>query len=213
MNLSLTPICLARFVAERTNNSPPPTRPASPTIVRIIATGRLLSVFPPSAKASGSEERKDQNMYAAKTARNMIPSHRARESATPIPNKDRLIPNTSRRTVTKSVSGMSRLRLASVIATGTMSDVSPRINKVLNMLEPITLPTAISALPWKAPVKLTTSSGQDVPKPTIVRPITNSLTPAFRAIPEAPSTSQSAPRTISPRPTSSNIIVINDVLR
>ena len=37
-----------------------------------------------------------------------------------------------------------------------------------------------------------------------------SLTPAFRAIAEAASTSQSAPRTMSPRPTSSKMIVIAD---
>ncbi len=53
---------------------------------------------------------------------------------------------------------------------------------------------AMSALPLSAPVILTTNSGKDVPMPTIVRPITNSLRPAFLAIVEEPSTSQSAPK-------------------
>ena len=108
---------------------------------------------------------------------------------------------------------MSLFLFSRVIDTGRSSAVSPRMNRTLNMLEPRTFPTAISAFPANAPVRLTTSSGHEVPKPTMVRPMTNSLTPAFLAMEEAPSTSQSAPRTMSPRPTSSNTIVITDVLK
>ena len=64
------------------------------------------------------------------------------------------------------------------------------------MLEPTTFPMEMSARPLKAPVRLTTSSGHEVPNPTMVSPITNSLIPALRAMPEAPSTSQSAPNTV-----------------
>ena len=69
-----------------------------------------------------------------------------------------------------------------------MMAVRPRIANVLNMFEPTIFPTAISASPLKADMKLTTISGVDVPMPTIVSPITNSLKPERLAILEAPST-------------------------
>ena len=56
------------------------------------------------------------------------------------------------------------------------------------MLEPTRLPMAISALPWNEERKLTTISGVDVPIPTIVRPIMNSLKPNFLAMLDEPST-------------------------
>ena len=115
-------------------------------------------------------------------------------------------------TVTTIVRGISFLRFSLLMLTGHINAVSPRMNKTLKIFEPITLPMAISAFPSSAPVRLTTSSGHDVPKPNIVSPITNSLTPAFLAFEDAPSTNQSAPRTISPRPTNSQIIVILVVL-
>ena len=65
---------------------------------------------------------------------------------------------------------------------------------------PAPLPIAMSAFPLSAPVRLTTSSGMEVPIPTIVIPIRNSLKPALRAIDEAPSTSHSAPRMTRARP-------------
>ena len=141
-----------------------------------------------------------------------MPSTLVKASVAPMPNKVLLIPESTSMTETARVTGMSRLRFSSVMDTGSITAVIPRMKRALNMFEPITLPIAISALPCMAPVRLTTSSGQDVPKPTIVRPMTNSLTPAFLAIAEAPSTSQSAPRTMSPRPASSRIIVIADSL-
>ena len=50
------------------------------------------------------------------------------------------------------------------------------------MLEPMTFPAEMSELPAMAPVRLTTSSGHEVPKPTMVSPMTNSLIPAFLAM-------------------------------
>ena len=108
------------------------------------------------------------------------------------------------RKVTSRAMGMSRRRLERVTATGAITAVRPRMSRVLNTLEPTTLPTEMSAFPCRAPVRLTTSSGQLVPKPTMVRPMTNSLMPALRAMADEPSTSQSAPNTISARPSNSN---------
>ena len=107
-----------------------------------------------------------------------------------------------RRTVVMMLSGISVLTLSRVIEIGLISAVKPSMKSVLNMLEPTMLPIAMSALPFKAPVRLTTSSGVDVPMPTIVKPITNSLNPAFLAIVDEPSTSQSAPSTTSASPAS-----------
>ena len=109
-------------------------------------------------------------------------------------------PRAMRSTVIRMFIGMSRFQLDGVMAIGRMRAVTPRISRVFMMFEPTTLPMAMSALPWKAPMKLTTISGAEVPMPTMVRPMTNSLRPKRRAMPEAPSTSQSAPNTMRARP-------------
>ena len=88
---------------------------------------------------------------------------------------------------------------------GLISAVIPRIIRTLNMLEPTMLPIAISDLPWNAEMKLTTISGAEVPIPTIVRPITNSLRPVFLAMLVDPSTSQLAPNSIRPSPAARHI--------
>ena len=88
----------------------------------------------------------------------------------------------------------------SVITSGEISAVMPSIMHVLNIFDPTTLPMAISALPWNDDMKLTTISGDDVPMPTIVSPIMNSLSPNRLAMLEDPSTSQFAPSRMSIRP-------------
>ena len=100
--------------------------------------------------------------------------------------------------------GRSTFLFFTETAIGDTSVVRPIIQRVLKILEPTTFPTDMSAFPAIAPVRLTTSSGQDVPKPTIVRPMTNSLTRKRRAMEEAPSTRESAPKTIRQRPTMRN---------
>jgi hypothetical protein len=55
-------------------------------------------------------------------------------------------------------------------------------------------------------MKLTTISGVDVPIPTIVSPMTNSLIPNFFAMLEEPSTSQLAPNMINMSPAISKVI-------
>ncbi len=72
------------------------------------------------------------------------------------------------------------------------------------MLLPTMLPMAISALAWMAANILTTSYGVDVPKATMVRPTTRSLTLRIRAMEDDPSTRKSAPLISSAKPTISN---------
>ena len=79
--------------------------------------------------------------------------------------------------------------------------VQPVIISILKIFEPTTLPMAIPELPLSAETMLITSSGAEVPKATIVRPITRSLTPQRRARSEAPSVSQLAPKSINASPT------------
>ena len=212
MNLSLTPSLLARAVAESTKSSPPKMSPARPAATASMASGSFIRFCSGISVFSFGSNLKQKYIYAANSRRKPMPSSLDSESALPMPSRVLFIPKSTSMTEAARVSGMSLLRFSSVIDTGISSAVMPRMKRTLNMLEPITLPMDISALPCMAPVRLTTSSGQDVPKPTIVRPMTNSLTPAFLAIAEAPSTSQSAPRTMSPRPTSSKMIVIADTL-
>ena len=69
---------------------------------------------------------------------------------------------------------------------------------MLKMLDPMMLPTAMSALSLNAATIDVASSGREVPTETIVRPITNSEIPIVLAINRADSRIAKAP-TISPR--------------
>ena len=69
-------------------------------------------------------------------------------------------------------SGISLLNVPFVTLIGTIAAVQPTIINVLKILLPTTFPIAMSALPFRAETILTVSSGADVPKATIVRPIT-----------------------------------------
>ena len=55
--------------------------------------------------------------------------------------------------------------------TGVISALEPTTNKILKILDPMMFPIAISALPFLAAVTEVTSSGNEVPKAAIVRPI------------------------------------------
>ena len=68
--------------------------------------------------------------------------------------------------------GISFCNVFRVTAIGANSAVQPTIISVLKILLPTTLPMAISALPFRAEDTLTVNSGADVPKATIVSPIT-----------------------------------------
>jgi hypothetical protein len=76
----------------------------------------------------------------------------------------------------------------------------PRMTNKLKLLLPMILANTISWCPSRLPITLTTSSGVEVPKATIVKPMAKSETLNFLARAVAPSTSQSAPlmRRMSP---------------
>ena len=138
-------------------------------------------------------------MNPAKTARSTNPSGRLITAGLPL---KKLNARTVRRTDTPMHRGISNFIFFLSIATGKKTAVSPRIPSTLKILEPTTLPMATSALPLRAPMKLTTSSGIDVPTPTIAAPMTKSDTLYLLAIDTAPATRKSAPNTIPARDTS-----------
>ena len=72
---------------------------------------------------------------------------------------------------------------------------------MLQMLEPITLPIAMSPWPESADEMLTNSSGDDVPQPMIVKPMMKLLSFAFFAIATEESTRTFAPTNSNARPT------------
>ena len=55
--------------------------------------------------------------------------------------------------------------------TGVINALDPTTNRILKIFDPMMFPIAISALPFLAAVTEVTSSGNEVPKATIVRPI------------------------------------------
>ena len=104
--------------------------------------------------------------------------------------------------------GVSMRMLLRENITGEKSAQMPKMNSVLKMLDPTTLPIAISALPENAEAKLTVSSGSDVPTATMVIPMTNSLMFNFFAIADEPIVNQLAPRVIKVKPTTRSMVVI-----
>ena len=69
----------------------------------------------------------------------------------------------------------------------------PKINKVLEILDPIIFPKDMSEFPFMLAKTETINSGAEVPKATIVKPITKLEMPNFLAIDEEPSINISAP--------------------
>ena len=90
--------------------------------------------------------------------------------------------------------GMSRRMLVLVKSMGENTAHTPRIAKMLNVLEPTILPIAMALSPLRAEIKLTVSSGIDVPTATIVRPTINSGTRKRAAKATEPSVSNIAPK-------------------
>ena len=95
---------------------------------------------------------------------------------------------------------MSRLTVSGKIDIGATIAATPTISIVLNTFEPTTLPTAKSAVPFRADTKLTQNSGADVPKATIVSPMTSCGIRIRSASATAPSVSLSAPQSTSAAP-------------
>jgi len=69
----------------------------------------------------------------------------------------------------------------------------PRMNSTLAILEPTMLPIASCGTPARTASIAATSSGADVPKPTMVMPMTSGGTPITRARRTPPRTSSSPP--------------------
>ena len=89
--------------------------------------------------------------------------------------------------------GISRLKTDLLLVSGLNNADMPKIREILQILLPITFPTAIMLFPFMEETRLTTNSGVDVPKATTVRPITTGVTPRLLARLDDPLTSHSAP--------------------
>ena len=83
---------------------------------------------------------------------------------------------------------------------GDIAALAPKINKILKIFEPTTLPNARSFSPFFEATTEVTNSGSDVPIATIVNPIKVSLHPNYSAISVALFTTRSPPHTIPARP-------------
>ena len=94
---------------------------------------------------------------------------------------------------TAIITGTSNLINCLETTRGVMEADMPRIKRMLNMLLPTTLPRDMSALPDRPAMTLTASSGELVPKATIVSPITRGDIPTSTASFDAPRTNASAP--------------------
>ena len=104
--------------------------------------------------------------------------------------------------VAATITQTSKAMISAGAASGSTSAVTPRIPRMLKMLEPTMLPSATSPRPRAAAATDAVSSGSDVPTATIVRPIRLSETCQTCASAIAAVTSQSAPITTSARPAS-----------
>ena len=71
------------------------------------------------------------------------------------------------------LNGKSLFNVLRSMVNGFIIAVIPKISNTLQILEPTTLPSVISPCPCNADDNEMRSSGDEVPIPTIVRPITN----------------------------------------
>ena len=87
--------------------------------------------------------------------------------------------------------------------------VMPSISSTLAVLLPTTLPMAKSGEPLRADITLTVNSGAEVPKATIVSPITKGEILSLAASDEAPRTKPSAPPIKMTKPTTTARVSIS----
>ena len=116
----------------------------------------------------------------------------------------KFVPSKSAAKPAHALSGISMRKVDFWHATGYIVAEIPRIMRVLMMLLPSMLVSAISEEPSVAATILTTNSGAEVPKATIVRPITKSEIFSRFASPDAPLMSQSAESVNSTKPIINN---------
>lgn len=116
-------------------------------------------------------------------------------------SKKKFVPKHKTMIPAKILNGISILYELFCEVIGYMIAVTPKIINVLMVLLPKILVKAISLLPFMAAIIFTTNSGADVPKATMVNPITKSGMLRRLANPEAPSTNQLADAISSTKPT------------
>ncbi len=123
--------------------------------------------------------------------------------------------STSTITAERKQSGISIHVVFVFTAKGYISEEIPRITIILNKLLPMILPRVMSELPEAEAKILTISSGADVPKATIVSPITILGILYFFASDEAPSTRMFAPKISGAKPLNNikRFNIVNTLLR
>ena len=134
-----------------------------------------------------------------KKAINNIPSVRLKmEVALPSRKTSLAIINITK--ADKRQSGISIQMVEDFTATGNIMAEMPRIINILMMLLPIAFPKLKPVFPDTADNTFTISSGEEVPKATIVSPITRLDIFFLLAMAAAPSTSQLAPKIKGTKP-------------
>ena len=118
------------------------------------------------------------------SATNMAPSF--------LSNLSWVLANMKHNIVTPSINPISKSIFGFTVI-GLIALLAPKTNKILKRFEPITFPIINSVSPFFKAVIDVTSSGQEVPIATIVKPTNVSLIPKAIAIYEALSTTKSAP--------------------
>ena len=201
MAASLMFHALAIFIALSTKKSQLVTRIARPptTLSMAIHTDPVCAWISSGFVSCFFCPLNDLHIYQAKIPISISPSILPTTATLPL---KKLNANNIRSTERKMQRGMSNFRFALSILIGKHIAVAPRIPRTLKIFDPTTFPRATSELPRTAPMRLTISSGADVPTPTIAAPITKSDTLKRLAIWTDPLTSQSAPNTM---PTSDTI--------
>ena len=106
-----------------------------------------------------------------------------------------------------SIGNSTRTKLP-LIGSGETRAVAPNTNAMLAMLEPIALPIARPGALSNAAMVDTNISGAEVPKATIVRPISIGDMPKWPAVAQAPSIKRSALQISKPKPTRMAAIAI-----
>ena len=107
-----------------------------------------------------------------------------------------------------SIGNSTRTKLP-LIGSGETRAVAPNTKAMLAMLEPIALPMARPGALSSAAMVDTSISGAEVPKATIVRPISIGDMPKWPAVEDAPSTKRSALQMSKPRPIKMAAIAIS----
>ena len=119
-----------------------------------------------------------------------------------------------RMAMTANITGMSTTREAFIplmvfstgMAKGEMVMAAPDTSTMLKRFAPMMLPSERALCPLMRAVMAVTSSGREVPRATMVRPMTEDGTPSASAIRVPLFTSRFAPKAISTAPTTSRAI-------